>query len=196
MAVLLGLFGGSPQGGFRPEIGMIYPERPPDNDDFAGRIVLSEKDAREAARLLRMLSEAVGIDLSAEESPDNPPSRESLVSRARIVLHSRRARYRHFKRNMFGEPAWDILLVLYITETSRERQTIGRLADWIDTPLSTVVRWVGYLENDGFVARKSHPTDKRTMFIQLLDKGRQAMDNYLCEMAWRPVTGSDATSAP
>ena len=107
--------------------------------------------------------------------------------RARIILHSRRVRERYFKRAMFGEPAWDILLVLYIADLSGTRQTIGKLAEWIETPLTTAVRWIGYLEKERLVERQPHPTDKRTVYIQLLPKGRQAMGEYLSEMGWQPA---------
>ena len=52
-------------------------------------------------------------------------------------------------------------------EVSGERQSIGRLAEWIDTPLSTAVRWIDYLEKKQLVEREPHRTDKRITFINL-----------------------------
>lgn len=167
---------------------MPYRERPAENEDIEGRIFLSERDAREAARLLRMLSEVVGYLPEAPAPAGEPPGPEELAARARIILHSRRAREHYFKRAMFGEPAWDILLVLYVSDLSGGRQTISKLADWIETPLSTVIRWIGYLEKERLVERHPHPTDKRTVFIRMLPKGRQAMGDYLTEMGWRPAS--------
>lgn len=166
---------------------MTFPERPFENEALEGKVVLSEKDARAAARLFRMLSEAVGY-LPRQDIPSGQPiSEDELVSRARIILHSRRMRTRHFNRAMFGEPAWDVLLLLYVADQSGDRQTLTKLAGWTETPLSTVNRWIGYLEREKLVERQPHPTDKRTVFIRVLPKGRQAMTSYLTEMGWRPL---------
>lgn len=148
-------------------------------------IVLSERDAREAARLLRVLTQAFDDQPSSFECGDDL-SRDDLILRARIVLNSRRHRSHFFNPAMFGEPAWDMLLVLYVTERSEGRQSIGRLAEWIETPLTTAIRWIDYLEKERLVKREPHPNDKRVMFIRLSDKGRELLDSYLSGTPWEP----------
>ena len=163
---------------------MSYPDRTPSDEHSDKSVKLTEKDIREAARLFQLLSDA-GEPLSDPALP--PPAngqftRDELVVRARIVLNSRRLRWRHFPREIFGEPAWDILLSLYITDVSGDRQTIGKLADRMNAPPSTVVRWVRHLERLGLVDREPHPTDRRVAFISLLDETRKAIDAYLDEI--------------
>lgn len=97
-------------------------------------------------------------------------------------MHTRRLRARHFSRAMFAEPAWDMLLLLYLADSAQERQTIGQLAEGIETPLTTVLRWVGYLEKEHLVERQDHPTDRRIVFIGLTNKGRTALETYLTEL--------------
>jgi DNA-binding MarR family transcriptional regulator len=166
---------------------MPFAERPAENEEIEGRVVLSETDARAAARLFRMLSEAVGYFPDSDRSAEGPISPEELTSRARIILHSRQVRERYFSRAMFGEPAWDMLLVLYITDMSEGRQTITNLAKRTEMPLSTVVRWLDYLEKEKLIERQPHPTNRRSFFIRLLPKARKAMGEYLTEMVWRPT---------
>ena len=83
---------------------------------------------------------------------------------------------------MFAEPAWDMLLYLYVCDFSEGRQTIGQLADLVETPLTTVLRWVAYLEKEHLVVRRHHPTDRRIVFVELADKGRIAMEAFLVDM--------------
>lgn len=166
---------------------MAYPELPADGLDEKGpAIVLSERDAREAARLLSLLSEALHSPLPPA-ADSAAISREELILRARIVMNSRRLRFRYFKRAMFGEPAWDILLCLYITEHTEGRQPIGKLADLIEAPLSTTARWIDYLERERLVEREQHPTDKRIIYIRLLPKARELLDAYLTGSPWAPT---------
>ena len=157
-------------------------EQPAAADDPLKTIRLTESDAREAARLMQLLSEAASEPSSEPDllpPVDDGPDRADLIARARIVIKGRRMRGRYFSPSIFGEPAWDILLVLYIADVSGDRQTIGKLAEWIATPASTVMRWVGYLEREELVERHPHPTDRRIMFIRLTDKGRSGLDAYL-----------------
>ena len=169
---------------------MPEPEPPaPGKADAPKTVTLTGKDVRDAARLFRLISDETpwaSHVLSEHELPRRAPSelssRNELVSRARAALHGRRLRTRHFNRAMFAEPAWDILLLLYVADSSEGRQTIGQLAELVGTPLTTVLRWVGYLEKEDLLERQDHPTDRRIVFIRLTDKGRNSLDSYLAEM--------------
>jgi DNA-binding MarR family transcriptional regulator len=165
---------------------MSRPESPTASNDDADRVVhLTGRDVRDAARLFQLLSGAeaqlAGITPSGDLTPDarERPDEQDLLARAKLILGSRRLRERYFAPSIFGEPAWDILLVLFITDTCGGRQTLGRLADWINTPPTTVLRWVSYLEREKLVERQPHPTDRRTTFLRLLPRGREAMTDYL-----------------
>lgn len=169
---------------------MPEPEPPVSGDvETAKTVTLTDKDVRDAARLFRLISDGTpwatlvrsGHQMPSDASAD-PCPRDELVSRARTMLQARRLRARHFNRVMFAEPAWDILLLLYLADSSEGRQTIGQLAELVETPLTTVLRWVGYLEKEHLVERRDHPTDRRIVFIRLTDNGRTNLDAYLDEM--------------
>ena len=156
---------------------------PPNADDEFGKTVrLTDQDVRDAVRLFRLLSSSgKGEPLSSRLFPpiQGQATHDELVARARTVLGSRQLRTSYFSPSIFGEPAWDVLLVLYIAEASGARQTIGKLADRIKIPPTTVLRWVDYLEKARLVDRQPHPTDRRVAFIRLLEKGRSALEGYL-----------------
>lgn len=169
---------------------MPNPEPPTFGEvDNAKTVSLTEKDVRDAARLFRLISDGTpwanllfsDTEVARRASAESI-SRDELIARARSVLQTRRLRARHFNRVMFAEPAWDMLLLLYLADSSEGRQTIGQLAELIDTPLTTVLRWVGYLEKEHLVERKDHPTDRRMVFIRLTKKGRTALEAFLAEV--------------
>ena len=165
---------------------MPFPERLHENEDLEGKVLLSREDARAASRLMRLLADAVGYTPEPKDSLGKP-SDDELASRARFIIHSRQIRARHFKRSMFGEPAWDVLLLVDAGDVSGDRQTPTKLARWTGIPLSTVSRWIEYLEQQELLERQPHPNDKRIVFVRLLPKGRQALTSYLIEMGWRPA---------
>ncbi len=105
------------------------------------------------------------------------------MSLAKALFISRKQRSSFFKTSMFGEPAWDMLLGLFITEGTQRRQTIGGLAELAGAPMSTSLRWIDYLEQAKLIARASSPTDKRIVFIELTDIAREALHNYFSSVS-------------
>lgn len=164
---------------------MPVPER--HNAEVSSATVpFSERDIREAARLLALIANSDGnggdADLCSAQLHSAPQARqvdrEVLLSRAKKHMRDRQLRRQFFNRATFGEPAWDTLLVLYISDYSGRRLTVGKLADWIDAPLSTTQRWIAYLQKEHLVDKEGHPDDKRMAYVRLLDKGRAKLDDY------------------
>lgn len=144
-------------------------------------IALSESDIQSAVRLLRLI---VGREADASEQQATAVETDNLrqgplVSKAERLIRNRQLRSNYFHRAMFSEAAWDILLVLYVTESAGTPQTQATLSKGLATPPTTVQRWVDYLEKEHLVRRDPHPTDRRTAVVSLLDKGRKALEDYL-----------------
>ena len=136
---------------------------------------MSDRDVAEARRLLSLLADAesdLGVEAAAVPSTEAAASGK-LLDRAGAILAARRRR-----EAIFGEPAWEMLLLLYVGE-SESRRTIGRLGDLAGISKSTTLRWIDYLDSRGLVRREPHPTDRRAVFVELTRKGRRAIDLYL-----------------
>jgi DNA-binding MarR family transcriptional regulator len=148
------------------------------------QIVISASDAREIARLLKLLEASVTNrvnDNCAQEthlqaSSFDQPSRAKLIAKAKAVFVERNRRTEYLSRAMFGEPAWDMLICLYILNGARV--TFGKLVNMIGEPMTTAVRWIDYLEKEHLVARRADPNDRRLVCIELLDRGREILDSY------------------
>ena len=82
---------------------------------------------------------------------------------------------------MFGEPAWDILLALYVCEQDGLHSIASSLAALIGVPLTSTFRWIDYLETQQLITRESDKCDKRAVIARLTDHGRAALEGYLSE---------------
>ena len=160
-----------------------------DPDDDGKIVKLSARDVQDARRLLSMLSKPGGRTLLIESPTDAEArsweSRERLVQRARYMLDDRRIRGELFGVAMFGEPAWDIMLALYVAENG-PRKTISRLASVTGSSRTTALRWLDYLEQQQLVRRENHPTDRRTAFVELTEKGKERLDLYFTQVLRPP----------
>lgn len=148
--------------------------------DAERTVRVTDRDVAEARRLLSLLAdvESGGRSQAGPAGAARETGPGELVGRARAILASRRRREGLFGRTIFGEPAWEMLLLLYLGP-SESRRTLGRLGELAGISKSTALRWIDYLDRMGLVRREPHPTDKRAVFIELSEKGREALDLYL-----------------
>lgn len=116
------------------------------------------------------------------ENVTSPEQRQLLRELAHQIRFSRDIRGKLFNQSIFGEPAWDILLVLYTIDNDRRRLSTRELSRLAGLALTTALRWLDYLEEQNLVARRSNPFDLRMVYAELSDKGRANMDNYLLQM--------------
>lgn len=148
-------------------------------------VLVARADLLEIVRLLRPLlrndntvSELIrGIHHTSENHSANCAG--SLMAVARQIYLRRRARDRHFPKTLFGEPGWDMLLALYATAGDDRKQTVSGLADFAGSSLSTALRYMSVLSEEGFIERLAHPSDGRVSWVSLSSKGKTAIEGYL-----------------
>lgn len=104
------------------------------------------------------------------------------LSAARRILESRRMRTQMLDPAMFGEPAWDMLLTLYVHEAVGRRLTKANLAQSVEVSPSVAVRWQDYLERQG-LTELVHGEAHGPLHLQLSRKGRDALNCYLTQVS-------------
>ena len=112
--------------------------------------------------------------------------RDVLRNDAARIRYSRQLRRKLFGAAMFAETAWDILLTLYLADGASPRPRAPELAGSTDSPLSTTLRWLGYLRDEGLA---SGPGGE---FVELTDKGRRLLDEYFLELREAEIASSAA----
>lgn len=104
--------------------------------------------------------------------------REELEWAAMSMIADRRRRYGYFDKRLFADPAWDILLAMTVAECRQQRVTISQLCDRIDAPMTTALRWIASMTEDGLLIRRDDLTDKRRKFIELAPDALSGMIQY------------------
>jgi DNA-binding MarR family transcriptional regulator len=112
-----------------------------------------------------------------EPAPGRPAS--TLLKHAQAWMHARVARSKVFDWELFGEPAWDLLLELYQSYCLGTRTSISQLG--LDTHIAqtTVLRWLDALEHKGLIMRWRDPNDGRRVFVVLTEPGLEKMERAL-----------------
>ena len=100
---------------------------------------------------------------------------EKLV---RQIIGTRAERRKFLPAHLFADPAWDMLLDLYLADITCQRISISSLCCASNVPATTALRWITTLKREGLVERMADPYDHRRYFMYLSAKGLDAMDGF------------------
>jgi DNA-binding IclR family transcriptional regulator len=97
---------------------------------------------------------------------------------------------------LFGEPAWDILLDLHAAAARGLAVSVSNACLAADAPASTALRWLQHLQAEGLVERLADATDARRHYVRLTDEGLTRMRAYFADcrpdLASQPAPGKMA----
>jgi DNA-binding transcriptional ArsR family regulator len=103
----------------------------------------------------------------------------ALAWLAREELIERRRRNSVFDPELLGEPAWDILLDLFVAKVGAKRISVTSACIAADVPPTTALRWLTVLEQDGLIHRMNDEFDQRRTWVTLTDEGFRKLAAYL-----------------
>ena len=137
--------------------------------------LLKQAEARQA-----QAAELAAIITQASNDVGKPPhTARASGDLAKGIIRARNRRSKFLPKSLFADPAWDILLQLYVAEAAQHRIAIGQVCAAIDIPSTTALRWINTLEANRLVLRYADPLDARRFFISLTESGRGAMEGFL-----------------
>lgn len=119
------------------------------------------------------------------------PGPAALLEMAKAIRAQRRLRHKFFKKSLFGEPAWGMMLELFIADHAGKETSTTSLCLASDVPATTAHRYIAILMDSGLIIRQPHAKDQRQAIVHLSATGREAMVEYLCA-----CTGTAAPAAP
>ena len=103
----------------------------------------------------------------------------ALAAVAREEYAARRERERFLDSSLLREPAWDMLLDLFIHRVGGKRITLTSAAIASKVPYGTAHRHLEHLEALGLVRRTPSETDARVQFLDLSDDGFRRIGSWL-----------------
>lgn len=136
---------------------------------------MNTNDAQVVAKIadhLRALAEQAAATIGEpQDTRSNQPSALEVFTNlelAKALLKLRRRRDRIFDgADLFGEPAWDMLLELYVSECEGGQISVSKLCIASGSAPTTALRHLSGLQATDMVAIRDDPFDKRRRFVSL-----------------------------
>ncbi len=148
----------------------------------ADELYAQAQELKHKVRALILLArEREGEALSSPALPDtidfDSLPGQSAERRAEALYGGRRIRNRMFPERLFGEPAWDILLQLFLAAQKGVVVTTAAVQRGADVSPEGAARWISNLEEARLVAR-SEPTEGGHGTVQLTADGLERMTRF------------------
>jgi hypothetical protein len=119
----------------------------------------------------------------AASRPRLPRSTATHLALARRAYALRRKRTAIFGNpDLFGEPAWDILIDLFIAHAEGKPVSVSSACIGSAAPATTGLRWLGVLAEEGLVVREGDAADQRRVLVRLTAAGLAAMERFFNEV--------------
>jgi DNA-binding MarR family transcriptional regulator len=101
-----------------------------------------------------------------------------LLDQLSFNIQIRRIRRNHFGSAEMSGPTWDMMLDLMLAATHDRVLSASDLATGAGVPLSSGLRMISALEQQGLVHRSTDERDRRRTIVRLTDTGTERMATY------------------
>lgn len=119
-------------------------------------------------------------------------SEQSLLAAiARSEFHNRRRRDSLIRHDFFADPAWDLLLDLYVEHHRRRPADLAHLCAASAVAPTIALRWIGLLIEEELVTRLPHGGESDDAQLELSARGVEEMERYLRDFLHRERLGGD-----
>jgi DNA-binding MarR family transcriptional regulator len=156
-----------------------------ENDDCLVEVPIRLSLA-EAERLAHLVDTARRSDTGlAIPSPLPEATPQQLAAFASFLLCARRRRDAVYQEIEFGEPAWDMLLDLYVQHVAGKRVGVSSLCTAAAVPATTALRWIDVMTRNGSFTRQRDPHDARRVYVSLTPGLIDRIEIHLSDMRRR-----------
>lgn len=146
---------------------------------------LSSEDSAHLRRILNVLGIPVPPTSNSAAPFISTDPVEQLHQKAGWIQEMRTKRSRVLPDAMLGEPAWDIMIGLFMAH-GRQRMTLTSLANITGTAQTTLMRWLRTLSEMDLISSVPSTTDARVTIIDLSGKGLASMTAFLRDIPAAP----------
>jgi len=141
-------------------------------------------DGKELSTFVNLLSRLINTSTEAQEGPRTLPI-QSLTAVAERVYKVRRRRdalmAARFGGDIFSDPAWDIILDLYIHNSKNQDVSVTSVCAASMVPITTALRYITVLSERGLIERSKNPKDGRSYLLRLTPEAIRIVEELLAD---------------
>ena len=116
---------------------------------------------------------------AANPSTDQVQANNQARALADRLYAERRRRDSFFPDGLFGEPAWDLLLAMFIARAKGQTMILCRAYKAAGVSDTTGRRLLDRMEEEGLITRRRAPRSRKMRIVELTDNSVERLLDYL-----------------
>lgn len=116
---------------------------------------------------------------AAAPHPDRMDERSRACAWAEHLYAERRGRDAQFPDGLFGEPAWDLLLAMFIARDRNQAMILCKAYKAAGVSDTTGRRLLDRMEKEGLITRRRAPRSRKMRIVELTDLAIERLTEYL-----------------
>jgi len=141
-------------------------------------------DDKELSTFVNLLSRLINTSTESKDGPRHLPEQD-LTAIAERVYRVRRRRDSlmgaRFGGDIFSDPAWDIILDLYIHNSKNQDVSVTSVCAASMVPITTALRYITVLSERGLIERSKNPKDGRSYLLRLTPEAIGIVEDLLAD---------------
>ena len=137
-----------------------------------------------------------GAAIRPDPAPSRRPMSPALLARARHARQLRATMSAFLPRDLLVDPAWDMMLDLFVAAGTGERLCVKDLRLMSGESAAGAMRRIDRLQESGLIARHPDPNDHRRVHVGLTEQGQMAMAAMLEHLFETPDGTHGAVAGP
>ena len=117
--------------------------------------------------------------ISAPDLADAAEARARAVDRDALIYAERRRRDALFPPDLFGEPAWDLLLAMFTARERGQAMILCRAYKAAGVTDTTGRRLLDRMEAEGLITRRRAPRSRKMRIVELTDRSVALLVDFL-----------------
>ena len=117
--------------------------------------------------------------ISAPDLADAAEARARARAWAERLYAERRRRDAHFPPDLFGEPAWDLLLAMFTARERGQAMILCRAYKAAGVTDTTGRRLLDRMEAEGLITRRRAPRSRKMRIVELTDRSVALLVDFL-----------------
>jgi Winged helix DNA-binding domain len=118
-------------------------------------------------------------DIESDDGVDNVDLADIIYSE----IERRSIRRRYVSNAILGEPAWDIVIDLFLSHLLHKNISVSSACLAANVPATTALRHLAKLEDRGMIMRVKDETDQRRVWLRLTPETFEAVKQWALQSA-------------
>jgi hypothetical protein len=121
-------------------------------------------------------------DQTGSDGKDASTFSDDLCQTAERLLWEIDRRSQHLDASLFGDPAWCLLLDLYVHAIKGTRISVSSACVAARVPPTTALRWISTMVERSLLTKQPDPDDARRIYLELTETARGSVTAYLARV--------------